>query len=788
MKMKYKVLSVILALCLCFGAFPVVAADGATGANDGLHLTKTATKNNDGTYKITLEAFTTGTVTTTTTVKPLDIVLVLDQSGSMNYGFNGEEVDNKNKSRQYATVNAAKTFIDSVAGSSEQHRIAIVRFGDKSNTGTLKELTHTDSNGATGLKNSLNGLTPSGYTPASKGLNMAYEAFGFNNANDRKKIVIFFTDGSPSSGDGHDFQLEEADKAIEEAHKLKDKGVEVYSVGMFSDPQINTDMISADPAETNVGNWWPFLGIDGGEAAMNRYMNFISSNSLEASSLGLKAHRSTFYNDGWEITAKPNWSDKGYYLEASSAINLNIVFENISSSVITPSISLGTETMLKDVISDYFTLPEGAKEDDITVQTADIKSIKRTGKYAWKDPIGSSLSATISGKNISVKGFNYDENVVVKNGNAVSGKKLIVSFNVNPIEGFLGGNQVPTNDIESGIYSSTGEIVKEFDVPTVDVPINYTPTADDITIYRGNSFEISDVTSTANLGLLDDYVTITRALNSADTSPTACTDYTLNWTVAPNETGAVSTENGSVPFTVHVLQPTLEVTDSYVDYGFDVDMKEQNVTTLDYATACSDSGSSITVIGTKPALTVKFKQGATETDPTFTANLTNADKEYNATVLIDGVDTEIAKEFKVNLNRYDITITKTVNKDHLAKHPQTFIFDVGNEVTGMTVTISPKELANGSCTKTIKGFYAGTDTTVTEKIDWSWRYSPRQNEPQTVRVMTGADGIVYAKPETPTKDVEFSNALNNIGDKWWNEDTFVRNVFNGTTITQGEVN
>ena len=117
---------------------PSLADTGET-QDDGLELTKTVTPKADGGYTVHLEAYTTGTVTTSTTTKPCDIVLVLDQSGSMADDFNGEETDNEADTRQYAMKQAVNTFIDNVATKAKdegvEHRIAIVKFaGDSTNT------------------------------------------------------------------------------------------------------------------------------------------------------------------------------------------------------------------------------------------------------------------------------------------------------------------------------------------------------------------------------------------------------------------------------------------------------------------------------------------------------------------------------------------------------------------------------------------------------------------------------------------------------------------------------
>lgn len=115
---------------------------------------KTATINDDGSYTITMEAYTTGSVTSVESAVPLDIVLVLDQSGSMAYDFNGNSTSTNTARRQYAMKQAVENFIGSVAeqynAETADHRMAIVTFG--SDASTLRGWTYVDQNGAQALK------------------------------------------------------------------------------------------------------------------------------------------------------------------------------------------------------------------------------------------------------------------------------------------------------------------------------------------------------------------------------------------------------------------------------------------------------------------------------------------------------------------------------------------------------------------------------------------------------------------------------------------------------------
>ena len=179
----------------------VMRAGTEDSQGDGLYLSKTATAESDGTYKIRLEAYTTGKVTTTITTVPVDIVLVLDQSGSMAFDFNG------NESRQAAMKEAVKGFINAVGkkyiAENADHRMAIVTFG--SNADTLQGWTYVDNTGVTTLTGIIDRLpnSPSGATNAGAGMEQAESLMGsryaYNGTNtNRQKVVVFFTDGIPT--------------------------------------------------------------------------------------------------------------------------------------------------------------------------------------------------------------------------------------------------------------------------------------------------------------------------------------------------------------------------------------------------------------------------------------------------------------------------------------------------------------------------------------------------------------------------------------------------------------
>lgn len=453
---------IALFLCSCMLAVTWSVTAGATTATEdisALHLSKTASAGENGIYNLTLEAYTTGMVISSTRVQPMDIVLVLDQSGSMldPFGLEG--------SRNEAMKKAAKEFINAVAQNSSKHKVALVEFD--SGARMLKDLTIMNSDGKKHLKSEISQLSPDGATRVDLGLKKATQILPKSDTTGRKQMVIVLTDGYPTNYDG--FQTWVADDAIFQAKGLKDGGVEIYTVGIFK----NADPNQISGSDTVIGSKWSGTNND---PAANRFMNFMSSNSTEASDLGLK-YNDLETGDEWEILKKYGWDNQGYYLEASNAKELSNVFESISENIVKPSISLDSTTVLKDFIYHDFQFPKGASIDDIKVQEAEIRSdanLDNLTSASWKESVDrNDLNVTLDTDLgiISVTGFDYDANIVVDQNGSVTGKKLIVTIPIEVAPSCIGGGEIPTNTEQSAIYDAEENMIKPFDIPEVYIPL-----------------------------------------------------------------------------------------------------------------------------------------------------------------------------------------------------------------------------------------------------------------------------------------------------------------------------
>lgn len=697
---------------------PSLADTGET-QDDGLELTKTVTPKADGGYTVHLEAYTTGTVTTSTTTKPCDIVLVLDQSGSMADDFNGNTTNKETDTRQYAMKQAVNTFIDNVATKAKdegvEHRIAIVKFaGDSTNdvgdttykegghrynySQVVKELTAVnDASGenVTTLKTAVNQLQAKGGTQTQNGLNHAQRLLSsVDSARDSSKVVIVFTDGMP--GDSG-FDAKVATSAIASAKSMKDAGVTVYTVGIFTGAnvgQLYGDTGFSKNSNGNVGSYWAnWATSDGTDVpAGNRFLNYVSSNFKNASAIGLKAYSDWKLYYGWEVTQNFTRDKTGYYMTASNSTALNNIFTSISQTIGSANIDLGSETVIKDIVTPYFTVPQDAGA--IRLSTAAYNG-SAFGAPVAADP---SVKAVIdpATRAVNVTGFDFNQNYVTTNAKAdgTFGKKLIIEFDVSVEAGFLGGNQVPTNDGQSGIYAK-GTMIKAFDVPTQDVEVkSITPTADDKSIYLGDS---------ANLQELVHQNATFNGTNNAFVNVT--------YTVADENGGTVGT------YTV----PAGSSSGTWV---------------------WSDPASNGTVA---PEQTTTYKVTCT-VSPTQTGTYESVSKDTT---------------FTITVKTCSLEITKTV-KGEGANPNQTFVFNVmkGNDLVTTVV------LKAGAST-TITGLAVG-DYTVVEDTAWSWSYTP--DNVSTAVTLSSTNPNDEAKITNTAKESHWLTSIVDVINKWTAKD------------------
>lgn len=645
-------------------------------------------------------------------------------------------------------------------------------------------------NTSTGVGNvsaSIEALSADGGTLTNLGLEMGNGIFGANpiaEGEKRNRVVIVFSDGVPGwSG----YDSDTANSAITQAGTAKNTyGATVYTIGIFPGADA-TSAGNQNGNETEKANW---------------FMQRVSSNT--------------------QYPQSPS-----YYLSAADAGTLNSIFQQISNQIETggAETTLGSETVVKDIISPYFTLPTGTTASGIRIDTYACTG-KDGNTYTWSGTSGGpgGATATVDGDQVSITGFDFSENwcgteTDAQGNSTVRGNKLVISFEVSPKSGFLGGNEVITN-ASAGIYEngSAQTPVMTFEQPKVNVPIqDVTVTAADKNVYLkgevtadqlkdGSEISVGDVkldlskaTDTDKPYGLDpwqtEYVDITVTVKDKDGNVisdklenlTEDTTYTVEVTVAPKTVGTSTPANGDAATAktgandpaanIYVFKPELTFKDSSAYYG------ESVPTNNDYSsnkvgletwkhgdTASTDAG--VTMLGTKPTLDISYTPDESKLE---SGKYTKQDVPVAATVKIG---TENVNEHTTFVHQdcttacgwetpatpgapafliHIQTCTLNITKQGGAAD-ESYVFDVFKDgVKYSEVTVW------GNGTETLVELPIGTYT-ISENTGWSWRYSANNG------------GSAALTAQNPTGSIACTNTKNN--NQWLNGfSEVVRNIF-----------
>lgn len=544
-------------------------------------------------------------------------------------------------------------------------------------------------------------------------------------------------------------------------------------------------------------------------------------------------------NQNGNETEKANWfmqrvssntqypQSPSYYLSAADAGTLNSIFQQISDQIETggTTSTLTSDAVVKDIISPQFTLPAGTTAANITVETYACTGKNANDDYTWSNN-NSTMGATasISGDQVNVTGFNFSENYVgtVTEGDSVTyrGHKLVISFKVQPKAGFLGGNEVYTNT-SAGIYEngSAENPLLTFDRPTVNVPIkDVTVTAKDKNVYLkgevtadqlkdGSEISVGDVKLDLSKAADTDkpygldpwqaeYVDITVAVKDKDGNVisdkldnlTEDTTYTIKVTVTPKTTG--STGSAGTPATeksgentpaanINVFKPELTFKDSTAYYGETVpannDYSSNYVANSEkwknggkYST---DDG--VQMIGTKPTLDITYTPDEAKLD---NGKYTKQDLPVKATV---NIGTDDVTSYTTFLHETCTVDGCKWNNEITSGNPAFLI-----HIKTCTLRITKQGGADdesyvfdvykdgvkysevtvwGNSTETLVELPIGTYT-ISENAGWSWRYSANNG------------GSAALTAQNPTGSITCVNTKNN--NQWLNGfSEVVRNIF-----------
>lgn len=755
------------------------AKDTSDGASNAVDVTKTATatdkKDADGKpiYQIDLTAAAKSNIVTHT--KACDIVLVLDRSGSMNFSLAGK--DNNSKERVKALQTAVNAFLTTIQKSSPTSRVAIVSYasdvtidsGTKTASGALIPVT-ADNTVNSALTQIVSGLSTrcNGGTQSGKGLQQAVNIFNSVSASDSNydntRVTVLFTDGKPGNNycSGEDEGYDVAQQSVHWSTILKHaKGgtvnmqSNVKEQNFFNEkfgPLFGTKYgVSNYPdfrkGSANKDDWnWTGcgstvycvgLGLKASEGKdsegckINEYMYRVSSHRPDGSHVdNNRVNKWEQGTDSWTglyTDARTRNHENGYYLTTDNAAELQRIFTQIAQQ----TGEAVKDVTIRDEISESF-VPCDAAGNAYTVGDT-ITSNGKAGTVR-QDANGNYY---IEWTNVTLTPEQVDSNKVVTK----PAETFQSTLYVKPQDGFLGGNNVPTNGENSGVYTADGNQIKPFPQPEVNVPIKLDAQNVTKNIYYGNPAPTpADLTQTADLAdWQTGYVNINYTVDKNTISNNEDGTYQVTMTVSPkysgdNADGAVQTaRTETVMSTVNVYKPEITFKDSIIDYNATPDYKDNlgGVVWKHEGTAADPAN----MTGEEPALAYSYdpEEKALTEDTYVNVTVSANDKTLPADVVtfVHTADNDFPGcsfnpahgQFIVHIKVFNLTIQKTAKDGTTIDPNQTFVFHVkgNNNDVDMQVVIT------GANKQVIKNLPVG-EYTITEDTSWSWKYTPTSKD------------------------------------------------------------
>lgn len=777
--------------------------DTASGTTSAVEVTKTATATNvkdaagNPVYQIDLTAAAKSNIVTHT--KACDIVLVLDRSRSMNFSLTGS--DNNSKERVEALQTAVNAFLTTIQKSSPTSRVAIVSYasdvtidsGTKTASGALIPVT-ADNTVNSALTQIVSGLSTrcNGGTQSGMGMQQAVNIFNSVSASDSNydntRVTVLFTDGKPGNNywSGEDEGYDVAQQSVHWSVILKhakgstvnmQSNVETQNFfgetfgSLFSTKYGVSNYPDFRKGSANKDDWnWTGCGStvysvglglkasDGKNSEgckINEYMYRVSSHRPDGSHVdNNRVNEWEQGSDSWTglyTDARTRNHENGYYLTTDNAAELQRIFTQIAQQ----TGEAVRDVTIRDEISESF-VPCDAAGNAYNVGDT-ITSNGKTGTVR-QDANGNYY---IEWTNVTLTPEQVDSNKVVTK----PAETFQSTLYVKPRDGFLGGNNVPTNGSESGVYTAAGEAVKKFPQPEVNVPIKMGAfEAQTRNIYYGNAAPTLPELSTATPleAWQTRYVTITRTSNT-DVSNTTDGEYAVTVTVTPEaakETSAGApaiAQTTTVNSVVHVYKPEITFNDSRINYGETADYNNNGGTVVWKHEGTAAESASMT--GEAPGLTYAYDPAEDAfTKDTYVKVTVTSDKDTATTKISDAVtfvhtkDTDFPGcsfdpaqgQFIVHINVFDLTIVKSAKTGTTIDPNQTFVFKVKNNDNGKTMEI----VITGEGQKTVKSLPMGSYT-ITEDTGWSWQYHPTADT-QTITVSETSKTVTFENEKTPT--------------------------------------
>ena len=766
------------------------AKDTSDGSSNAVDVTKTATatdeKDADGNpiYRIDLNAEAKSNIVTHT--KACDIVLVLDRSGSMNFSLAGK--DNNSKERVAALQTAVNAFLTTIQKSSPDSRVAIVSYasdvtidsGTKTASGALIPVT-ADNTVNSALTQIVSGLSTrcDGGTQSGKGLQQAVNIFNSVSASDSNydntRVTVLFTDGKPGNNtwSGEDQGYDVAQQSVHwstilkhakgdtfnlqanvegqdfygqsflelvEPFKLKEYGVSNYEdFQKGSTDQNDWNWMGCGSTVYSVGLALPDdqnkkAGSEG--CKINEYLYRVSSHRPDGSHV---TNETVNTNNPEEVKDPDGWGKRyfddrtrnqpnGYYLTTNEADKLKDIFTKIAQQ----TGEAVKDVTIRDEISESF-VPCDAAGNAYNVGDT-ITSNGKTGTV-WQEANGSYYiewtKVTLTPEQVNQDGSTAQE------AQTFSG-----TLYVKPKDGFLGGNNVPTNGSESGVYTAAGNQIKPFPQPEVNVPIKLDAQNATKNIYYGNPAPTpADLTQTADLAdWQTGYVNINYTVDKNTISNTDDGTYRVTMTASPkyngdNANGTVQTaQTKTVMSTVNVYKPEITFKDSSIDYNTTPNYATDNLggVVWKHKGTAADPAK---MTGEEPTLTYTYdpEEKALTEDTYVNVTVLANDKTLPADVVtfvhtadndFPGCSFDPAQgQFIVHINVFDLTIEKKAANGSTIDPNQTFVF----RVQGNNNDVDMQVVITGANKQVIKNLPVG-EYTITEDTSWSWKYTPTSKD------------------------------------------------------------
>lgn len=785
--------------------------------DNGVHLNKQAHYNeNTKKVDITLEAFVTGSVTTDTRDVPVDIVLVLDQSGSMSYSMS-----NGGPTKVNVLKNSVRNFVNAVEEKAKgpdgrlgteddiDYRIAMVGFASYDVNSELltgpnyyyKDYIHArdsdyrdsllsvnNTSNQIKINNAINSIDAYGSTRTDIGMYMAQRIMQTQPTETaREKVVIMFTDGIPSALSNEVWE-DNANRAIGHSKNLKDIGVTVYTVGIFNGANPYSDSLE------------------------NRFMNYVSSNFPQATDIHIRVEKES----------------NSHYLTANNEAGLMNVFTQISSQIGGSAVQASSETVILDELAPQLQLPAGFNSNDVRYEVYNYigQNNNFNAPESWRranDQLN--LNVNIEGNKIQVSGFDYASNFVANdatNGRA-RGKKLVLKFSSDVKEDFIGGNQVVTNGSNSGFYLPESDTPsRRFVMPKVDIPLRFDTVINNVGQYyqtktalnelvsnNGGSFLINNQSYNLD-GINNQYVDIIYQIKRAngqeieyqikagettinktleEISLQLAADETVNYqvSVVPVNAGSRQSLVINKTGTIYVWYPKFKLTNETIYLGETTDLTQryglvewyhdhpaavkpkriltaddfQYGLTLSQGTVLSEDKSQYQPTEDSIVTVVPYIRQSADCLPTNTDCFMSllSDK----TIFDSGNNNNTFTIFVIPLQ---LTISKQVeNPDE----NQSFIFQVTAD-NGYQQTV----VVQGNGTVTLTGLAIG-NYTVNEDQQWSYRYQAVDGQ-QTIKL----------DADTTHGQIRVVNRKDN--DQWLSGENYAINRFDSPPVFGGEPN